>query len=67
MDRLILLSLKFIVLLIGLSVLLLSVYWLPWIADTMARENPEYAYLKLQTAAYIRWAHHKMLIVRDDL
>ncbi|HHW58588.1 MAG TPA: DUF2975 domain-containing protein [Clostridia bacterium] len=39
-------SLKISLVFIGLVILALSIFWLPNVANTLAKENPEYAYLK---------------------
>lgn len=38
--------LKLAIFIIGISVLMLCIFWLPWMAGSAAEMNPEYAYLK---------------------
>ncbi len=38
--------LKVVIFLIGIIVLALCIFWLPWLADRMAEMNPELAYLQ---------------------
>ncbi|MBS4218554.1 DUF2975 domain-containing protein [Bacillus sp. FJAT-49711] len=46
MDRITTTFLKLVILLIGASILVLCILWLPWEAKRVAEMNPEYAYLK---------------------
>lgn len=46
MKRGSLLFLKVTIFLLGLIILLLAIFWLPWLAHLSAELNPEYAYLQ---------------------
>ncbi|MGB9780297.1 DUF2975 domain-containing protein [Caldanaerobacter sp.] len=39
-------SLKISLVIIGFTILMISIFWLPSVANTLADQNPEYAYLK---------------------